>query len=247
MLNEWLAPMPVDAFARTHLRRAPFARPEAAAGAVPLLTWGTLARVLGTEPAPDVLVAADGQLIDWPVPRTLLALRALMARGFGLVARNAERHDAGLAALARAFAQDVPGQVHVQLYATPAGTQTFGWHFDFEDVFIAQTAGAKDYYFRENTVCPEDMPGSHPNFSRIRSESSPLLSSRLLAGDWLYIPSRWWHLVRSLDDALSISIGVVPDPSVVGLANQPRPKSGPQVDVPPDFVRSSVAAETRPP
>jgi hypothetical protein len=211
MLDEWLAPMRVDVFARMHLRRAPFARPQAAAGAISLLNWSTLARVLGAEPAPDVLVAADGQLIDTPVPRTLVALRALMAQGFGLVTRKAERHDAGLAALARAFARDLPGQVHVQLYATPAGTQTFGWHFDFEDVFIAQTAGAKDYYFRENTVSRDTLPGSQPDFSRIRGETSPLLSSRLLAGDWLYIPSRWWHLVRSLDDALSISIGLVPD------------------------------------
>ena len=212
MLNEWLAPMRVDAFARTHLRRAPFARPAAATSAISLLNWSTLARVLGAEPGPDVLVASDGHLIDVPVPRTLLEVRALMAQGFGLVARQAERHDPGLAALARAFARDLPGEIHVQLYATPAGTQTFGWHFDFEDVFIAQTAGAKDYYFRENTVSRDTAPSSRPDFSRIRSETSPLLASRLLAGDWLYIPSRWWHLVKSLDDALSISIGVVPEP-----------------------------------
>ena len=41
-----------------------------------------------------------------------------------------------------------PGTPQVQVFATPAGTHGFGWHYDLEDVFIAQTAGMKDYYFR---------------------------------------------------------------------------------------------------
>jgi ribosomal protein L16 Arg81 hydroxylase len=178
-------------------------------GAVPLLDWNKLGRVLASEPPPDVLVAADGRLVDVRSPRTLAAARELMGKGLGIVARNAERHDVELAALAHAFARDLPGQVQVQLYATPASTQTFGWHYDFEDVFIAQTAGEKDYYFRANTVTSEGAE-PRPDFGRVRSETSPLHASRLLPGDWLYIPSRWWHLVRSLEDALSISIGVVP-------------------------------------
>ena len=33
-----------------------------------------------------------------------------------------------------------------------AQANSYGWHHDFEDVFIAQTAGVKDDYFRANTV-----------------------------------------------------------------------------------------------
>lgn len=218
MLGEWLAPWPVEAFTRAHLGRTPYARPGAAAAALPLLDWNVLGAVLEARPAPDVLVATEGRLVDVPAPADLAAARALMAQGLGVVVRNTERHDARFAQLAAAFARDVPGEVHVQLYATPSNTQTFGWHFDFEEVFIAQTAGTKDYYFRDNTVARHLTPGPRPDFSLVSQETSVLLSSTLIPGDWLYIPSRWWHLVRSVDDALSISVGVVPLARRYGMA-----------------------------
>lgn len=207
MLSTWLSPSPLAAFVRDHLRQQPHARPGAAAAAVPLLDWSRLDRILASAPPPDVLVASAGRLVDMPAPRHLAAAHRCLRRGAGIVVRKSERHDPALAELAESFARDLPGAVHVQLYATPEGTHTFGWHFDEEDVFIVQTAGAKDYYFRANTVTPPGVPRS-PDFSKVRDEKSPLMSARLLPGDWLYIPSRWWHLVRSLDDALSISIGV---------------------------------------
>jgi 50S ribosomal protein L16 3-hydroxylase len=209
MLREWLSPVPVADFVRTHLGRQPSARPGAAAGVIQSFDWEVLEQVLATRP-PDILIARAGRLVNAPVPGDLRAARKLMSQELGIVIRNSERQHAGLAALAQAFALDLPGEVHVQLYVTPAGTQTFGWHFDLEDVFIAQTVGVKDYYFRENTVAPSVAPGSPLDFSSVRQETSPLFTSQLIAGDWLYIPRRWWHLVSSVEDSLSISIGVLP-------------------------------------
>lgn len=209
MLRHWLEPLALDGFLQTHLGSAPYARPGAARGAVSLFDWPVLDAVLGSLPAPDVLVARGGRLARVSEPKRVSEVRALMKRGLGVVVRKAERHDAGLAELARTFADDLPGQVQVQLYTTPAQTQTFGWHYDDEHVFIVQTRGTKDYYFRENTVTTGSVAGK-PDFSAIRRETSPLLSARLIPGDWLYIPARWWHLVRSIEDALSISIGVMP-------------------------------------
>jgi hypothetical protein len=209
MLRRWLEPLEVDGFLRTHLGALPYARPGSAVGAVPLFDWHVLDAVLAARPFPDVLVANAGRLADVAQPRHVSDVRALMKAGLGVVIRRAECHDAQLAQLARAFADDLPGTVHVQLYVTPAGTQTFGWHFDQEHVFVVQTQGTKDYYFRENTVTQGELAGD-PDFSAIRGETSPMFSARLLPGDWLYIPARWWHLVRSVEDALSISIGVVP-------------------------------------
>jgi 50S ribosomal protein L16 3-hydroxylase len=40
-------------------------------------------------------------------------------------------------------------------------------------------------------------------------ETSPLIASTLVAGDWLYIPRGWWHMARAADDSLSISVGVL--------------------------------------
>lgn len=218
MLRDWLAPLPVEAFIESNLGRVPYACPSTASSAVPLCDWAVLEAVLEALPSPDVLVATQGRLVDVPSPRTLAAVRRLMQQGLGVVVRNTERHDPRLAELARAFARDLAGEVHIQLYATPGNTQTFGWHFDFEDVFIAQTLGTKDYYFRDNTVARHLLPGPRPDFSVISRETSQLLSATLIPGDWLYIPSRWWHLVRSVEDALSISIGVVPFPA------PPRPR-----------------------
>jgi 50S ribosomal protein L16 3-hydroxylase len=203
-----LSPAEIAGLVRAH---HPHAAPGAAAAALPLLGWETFDRVLRSPQPLDLLVVAGGALVDAPAPGSLAALRALMRRGVSVVVRASERHDPGLAALAALFAEAIPGgEVHIQLYATPGGTNAYGWHYDFEDVFIAQTAGAKDYYFRDNTVARDTVLGDQLDFSCFRGERSPLYSARLLAGDWLYLPARWWHLVKGVEDALSISVGVMP-------------------------------------
>jgi hypothetical protein len=206
-LRQWLQDMSFSEFVGAHLHRAPVARPSTAAPTMPLLGWDTLGRILAADPAPDVLVVARGRLVDAPAPRSLEALAELMAAGIGLVLRRTERCDSGLAALAGSFAADLRGHVHVQLFVTPGGTHGFGWHHDAEHVFIAQTAGVKDYYFRANTVSPPFEP--RPDFTLVHHERSPLATAHLIAGDWLYIPPRWWHVAMCVEDSLSISLGVL--------------------------------------
>lgn len=76
-------------------------------------------------------------------------------------------------------------------------------------MFIAQTIGVKDYFFRANTIEPE-APFPPRDFGRVRGETSPLMTATLVAGDFLYIPSRWWHMAQCREDSLSISVGVAP-------------------------------------
>lgn len=208
MLRDWLGPLPMGDFVQTYLGRQPYARPGAASAVLPWFDWGVLEQLLAARPK-DILIASGGRLVDAPPPRTLKDARRLMDQKLGIVLRKTERLDERLAELAGKFAHDLPGEVHIQLYVTPAGTQTFGWHFDMEEVFIAQTVGTKDYYFRNNTVARHAL-GAHPDFSAVRRERSALFWTQLIPGDWLYLPARWWHLVRSVEDALSISIGVMP-------------------------------------
>jgi 50S ribosomal protein L16 3-hydroxylase len=210
MLADWLVPLDLSTFLQTHLQRQPYARPGTAAGAVSLFDWSALERVLASDRPLDLLTVARGQLVDVPPPRSLDDVRALMRRGVSVVVRASERHDAGLAKLAEAFSAALPGEVHVQLYVTPGGTNSYGWHYDFEDVFIVQTLGSKDYLFRDNTLARHTVLGDPLDFSLVRSETSPLFTAQLVAGDWLYIPARWWHLVTCREDSLSISIGVMP-------------------------------------
>jgi len=204
---DWVSALTRDFFA-THFARLPYARPAGAAAAAPLFDWPTLDRVLPA--AADVLTVAAGGLVDAPAPRSAADVQRLMRDGVSTVVRASERHDDALAALARRFGAAVAGEVHVQLYATPAGTNSYGWHYDFEDVFIAQTRGAKDYFFRANTVARETRLGEPLDFRCIRQETSQLMGSQLVAGDFLYIPRRWWHFVKCSEDALSISVGIMP-------------------------------------
>src|SRR5688572_3093671 len=210
MLPEWLAPDEVGWFASNHLGKTPCARPAAAMDALPLGTWQTVEAVLGSDLPIDVLTVARGETVRGPQPRSREDVARLMAAGVSVVVRAAEKHDAGLARLVERFERVLPGEVHVQLYATPGGTNSYGWHYDFEDVFIAQTAGVKDYYFRDNTVAQDTVLGDELDFSVFRQERSPLYCSRLLASDWLYIPARWWHFVKCVETSLSISVGVMP-------------------------------------
>jgi ribosomal protein L16 Arg81 hydroxylase len=130
-----------------------------------------------------------------------------MTRGVGIVIRRAERHSEGLGRIAQELGSCLQRNVHVQVFVTPAATHGFSWHYDAEHVLIVQTAGAKDYYFRPNTVDSRLPNGVLPDFSRIRAEVSPLQTARLLPGDSLYIPTRWWHMAHALEDSLSISCG----------------------------------------
>jgi 50S ribosomal protein L16 3-hydroxylase len=210
MLAEWLTPDDTSWFASRYLHKTPYARPGAARDVLPLFTWETLDRVLASEAPLDLLTVARGELMLTPRPRTRADVRRLLDIGVSIVVRAAEAHDDGLARLVARFEQVLPGEVHVQLYATPAGTNSYGWHYDFEDVFIAQTAGQKDYYFRQNTVATDTALGERLDFTSVGGERSPMFSARLVAGDWLYLPPRWWHLVKCVEESLSISVGVMP-------------------------------------
>ena len=137
----------------------------------------------------------NGIRLQKPLPKA-----RLMASGVSVVVHAAETHDPGIAALAERFEQALPGEVHVKLQITPAGTHSGRWHYDTDDVFVVQTAGVKDYTFRANTIARDAAPGE------VRQEASPLLATRLIAGDWLYLPARWWHLVKCVENSLSISV-----------------------------------------
>ena len=78
MLHEWLSPVPVAAFVQRYWHQQPYARPEAAFSAVPLLGWDTLERVLVENPPHDVLVVTRGKVVETPAPSTLHEVGALL-------------------------------------------------------------------------------------------------------------------------------------------------------------------------
>src|SRR5262249_23259172 len=157
----------------------------------------------------DVLVGREGR--RWGengAPRPEEA-RPLLAEGYTLGIRHAERHDPGLAELADGFRRDFLGAVNVHVYCTPAGRPGFGWHYDAEDVFILQTRGSKEWSLRKNTVNPWPLVETLPADMRHERELMPVLRCTLRAGNWLYIPAGYWHRTEAGDESISLSVGVL--------------------------------------
>lgn len=210
MITRWLDGIPLAAFLAQHFQKAPLAKPGAARDGISLLTWDTIARLVSTPPLPDTLVVRNGTLLTNAEPRSLREAQALFGAGCSIVMRRLERHDAALAALASAIGMEMEGSVSIQSYATPRAFSSFGWHYDCEDVFIVQTAGTKEYFLRENTINPEPHIAAMPRDMHYEQETSRrMMACTLAPGDWLYVPSGWWHRAQAIDDALSISVGVL--------------------------------------
>lgn len=208
-VREWLGAMPVADFRRTYLRKLPWASPGNGRRWIERFRWEELGQVLGSEPPPDVIVVAKGKPLPVPRPRTLEEMRGLMARGIGVAMRQTERCHPVLREFCDAFVDELGGTPHMQVFVTPGNTHGFGWHYDDEDVFIVQTAGVKDYFFRPNTVMPDVSASDAGGFHRFVDEKSPMGTACLVPGDVLYVPSRWWHMATCRQDALSMSLGLM--------------------------------------
>lgn len=176
-------------------------------------TWNVLDDMLRALPRPnDLLLVAAGQNVELPAPHNLFELQKLFQLSVGVALRSAEAYSPQVRALCDELAGEVPGQQRVIVFATAANTHGFGWHYDAEDVFIVQTAGDKEYLFRRNTQIDVTLPQrGQPEFSLHRKEASPIMSCRLIAGDWLYLPRGYWHVAFARADSLSLSIGVFPE------------------------------------
>jgi ribosomal protein L16 Arg81 hydroxylase len=182
---------------------------------VRIRAFGDTARIAATHAARDTYVCQprlqDGDDED---------------RDGGFVAvRGADRACGPVAALARSVAHDLPGEQRTIVFATAKDSNGFGWHFDREEVFILQTAGDKSYYFRANSVSPRPWRADPLAFADYRKETTPLMSARLHAGDWLYLPSGYWHAAYAHDDSLSVSVGVLDGADCGFVDDLPRPRA----------------------
>jgi ribosomal protein L16 Arg81 hydroxylase len=132
--------------------------------------------------------------------------------------RFAEKSDKKLNDLAQDFAKSFKTEVDIQLYCTPEGHNAFGWHYDVEEVFILQCQGSKHYTIRPNTIHPNPLVKSIPQDQGYEAEkSTTAIQVTLEEGDWLYIPSGWWHRAETKRESMHISIGLMPR-SAVDLA-----------------------------
>jgi 50S ribosomal protein L16 3-hydroxylase len=212
-LESLLGDFPVARFVTEHYHARPYSAPGLAAPLVPLGTFDALLNVLAQESA-DVLVCRRNEQWTGPLPRSERDARDLLEQGYTLLVRHAERHDPRLAELAAKFASDFASAVNIHMYCTPAGQYGFGWHYDAEEVFLVQTTGRKEYSLRKNTVNPWPLEETLPANMRFEREIMPVMRCELTAGDWLYVPSGYWHMGRSQETSVSLAIGVQPHAAI---------------------------------
>lgn len=123
--------------------------------------------------------------------------------------RNAQEHDGKLKTLAESFHETLRAPINIHLYSTPADGQGFGWHYDVEEVFIIQCRGVKEFHLRKNSVNPWPVLETMPSNLEFEREVLPVMRCRLEAGDWLYIPSGYWHAANAETESVTIAVGVM--------------------------------------
>jgi 50S ribosomal protein L16 3-hydroxylase len=210
ILSELLGDRPLNEFLEQHFTRLPFASTGGARNFLHLLNWQVVEEILGARKS-VLRIVQDGKVIKDYVEMDFNEAQAHHAQGHTLLLRYAEKSHGPLELLARDFAHAFHTPVDIQLYCTPDGHNAFGWHYDVEEVFIIQTAGSKQYHIRPNTVHPNPLVTSIPKDQGYEREQTELgITVTLLPGDWLYIPSGWWHVARTQSASMHISIGLMP-------------------------------------
>ncbi|HET6425440.1 MAG TPA: cupin domain-containing protein [Planctomycetaceae bacterium] len=207
LLAEMFSRLPYAEFLETYFLKRPYCSAGTCTSAAALGGLPHLLKLLA-HPQVDVLIGRTGTAGDVPVPRDLAALEEVLSQGWTIGIRHADQIDRELAEHAHAFEETFSAATDVHFYCTPADQPGFGWHYDAEDVFILQTEGEKEWQLRKNTVNPWPLIETLPANQRYEREIMPILSCRLQAGDWLYIPAGYWHQTKAGARSISLSVGL---------------------------------------
>ncbi len=210
ILEQLLGEDPRRSFLEKNFTKLPFSRPHGAQSLTHLLNWKVVEDIV-KENKSVLRIVQDGKVIKDYVELTFDEVRAHHGRGHTILVRFAEESSKALRALATDFQNSFHTKVDIQLYCTPDKHNAFGWHYDVEEVFIIQTVGSKSYTIRPNTIHPNPLVSSIPKDLGYEKEKTPVeIKVTLEPGDWLYIPSGWWHVARTQTESMHISIGLMP-------------------------------------
>lgn len=214
VLKKLLGDFSLQNFLENNFSKLPYSSPSGARDFTTLLNWDIVQKII--EKKESVLrIVQDGRVIKDYVDLDFPEAKKHYQEGHTLLVRFAEKSDPALLSLAQDFAKSFYTPVDIQLYCTPEGHNAFGWHYDVEEVFIIQCQGSKTYTIRPNTWHPNPLVSSIPKDLGYENEKTPQqLSVTLEPGDWLYIPSGWWHVARTQKASMHISIGLMPNSAV---------------------------------
>ncbi len=208
-LSELIQPLSWQEFALNYFSKAPFATPHSASKFQNFIDWEMLGEIVSSERSQSRLAKAGKMPTPAPTKLDLPQVVQYYQNGWTLFIRNAERSHPKIASIAEEFFKFFGSPIDIQLYATPAEQQGFGWHYDLEEVFVLQTTGEKEFFLYKNTDSnPREFQPSMLNQFEKRI-SGPEMRCNLRAGDWLYIPSGYWHKAQARSHSIHMSIGVM--------------------------------------
>lgn len=215
ILQDILGEDPKLNFLPKHFTRLPFSLPHGSDKFKHLLDWKMVEEVLRANKS-VLRIVKDGVMVkDYVENMTFEEAKEFHHKGNTLLLRFAEKSVPLLKEVCDDFKNSFHTDVDIQLYCTPEGHNAFGWHYDVEEVFILQTKGSKAYSIRPNTVHPNPLVRSIPKDLGYEKEKTPMeIKVTLEEGDFLYIPSGWWHIARTQKESMHISIGLMPSSAV---------------------------------
>jgi hypothetical protein len=137
-----------------------------------------------------------------------LRLFQLYEAGATIVLREIEGHFPRLDVLCRSAEKHFCSPFVANIYWAPPQGQSFPIHFDAKDVFVLQIAGSKSWRLYQPRYL---LPLSHQHCYDDMPDEGFLEDFNLRAGDSLYCPRGFPHLVRAADSAsLHISLSTFP-------------------------------------
>ena len=214
ILEQILGEDPRKQFLPKYFTRIPFSLPKSTNSLKELLTWKEIEKILHSQKS-ILRVVKNGKMVKDHAKFSYDEALKYYNQGHTLLIRYAEEGSEAFKEICRDFESSFHTKVDVQLYCTPEGHNAFGWHYDVKEVFIIQARGSKTYTIRQNTIHPNPLVSSIPKDLGYEQEKSSLeLKVTLEEGDFLYIPSGWWHIARTESESMHISIGLMPSSAV---------------------------------
>lgn len=213
ILSELIEPLSLQQFSEQYLFKMPYAAPLKATRFKDLVSWPLLWEIFNTKHK-DCWLPRHGQLPPDPALQTGMLTFDQARKGYEegrtVLVRHAEKAHPKLKAIADDFHSIFKDPVDIQIYGTPPEEEGFDWHYDSEEVFVIQTVGEKEFRIRKNTINPYPMHMRVPKNMQFEKESpTQEIRCHLKAGDWLYIPSGWWHKARAVTPSFHMSVGVM--------------------------------------
>ena len=207
MIEKILKDITPEEFLEKHYLKSPYSQPSGAEELASLATWETFERIF-SRPKLDLDIVREGKQKRQERPLSTQDARGFFAEGYTLQVRHADRHDTRLGRLAKGFRKDFHAPVGVHLCLTPDSCSGFDWHRDTKEIFILQAQGSMQFSFRRNSIEPQQIAGSIVGPQGGRIEATPVVNWSLSPGDWLYLPSGYWHKGTAREDSITMTVAV---------------------------------------